>query len=83
MKYKVGHLGESAFTVVELVVVSSIIGILSTIAIANYGLFKEQVSDSVAVTDYRNIKSAMYAEDADSDTAFYFIFNHLINNNFS
>jgi prepilin-type N-terminal cleavage/methylation domain-containing protein len=49
---------ESGFTLLELLVVTAIIGILASLAVANYSIFKQGAYNTTAASDARNIAPA-------------------------
>jgi type IV pilus assembly protein PilA len=52
---------EKGFTLVELLIVISIIGILATIAIPTFASYRARSFDSAAMSDLRNAASAQEA----------------------
>ena len=52
----------TGFSLIEILVSISIIGILASSAIINYREFRKRVYDQVAESDYRNLKAAMTIE---------------------
>ncbi len=63
------------FTLVEVLVVVSIIGILSALSIVNWSEFRSRAYDKVALSDYTHIKQAVYALINDSERSpYYFMY---------
>jgi prepilin-type N-terminal cleavage/methylation domain-containing protein len=50
-----GTMKQNGFTLLELVVVTAIIGILAALAVANYSVFKINAYNTTAAADCRNI----------------------------
>jgi prepilin-type N-terminal cleavage/methylation domain-containing protein len=65
MKFEIG--GEKGFTLVELVIVVAIIGILSSIAIAQFHVFQTRSFNRVAQADLRNFANAQEAYFVDNE----------------
>jgi type IV pilus assembly protein PilA len=69
---------QGGFTLVELLVSIGIVSLLAAIAIPNYHEFRQRANDSLAISDYRNIKFVSKAGERDvEDSPFYFIANQL------
>jgi len=54
--------GESGFTLVEVLIVTAIISILASTALANYANYQTRARDITAISDYRNLKTAVLDE---------------------
>ncbi len=65
--------GIGGFTFIELVVALAILGILAYLSLSNYRHFKTRAANTVALSDYRNLKIGLteLSEDPDSDMAFF------------
>ena len=55
------------FTFIEVLVVVSLVGVLSAIALANYHMFSSNALDKSALSDYRHIKVALLDVIADQN----------------
>ena len=64
------------FTLIETLVVVAILGVLAGLAVANFRTFKTRAYNATALTDFRNIKTALLAGSSDpEDTTSFIIFN--------
>ncbi len=64
------------FSLVELLVVISIVSILAGIAIANFSYMKRTASNIAAQSDYANLKKITYALSSDANNIpFFFMFS--------
>ena len=59
---------EKGFSLIELLVVVSILGILASIAISNYESYRQRAFNARAVSDLRNTISAQEANYVDNET---------------
>lgn len=57
----------NGFTIVELIVVISVVGILAALAIPNWREARVRAYDATAQSDFRNLKTVVYAESSDPE----------------
>jgi type IV pilus assembly protein PilA len=69
MKFKPDTKNRKGFTLLELMVVIAIIGILATIAVTNFLLYRQRSFDAAAESDIKNIYIAAQAYFIDFETA--------------
>jgi prepilin-type N-terminal cleavage/methylation domain-containing protein len=62
------HRQQAAFTLVELAVVILIIGILTTIAVVNYGAWRENTAKAVLASDLTHAASQLRADNQFANT---------------
>jgi prepilin-type N-terminal cleavage/methylation domain-containing protein len=65
------------YTLIELMVVITIISILAGISLANFGQFQRNASDKVALSDYVNLKKVIYGAISESEDSPYYLFFNL------
>ena len=61
------------FSLVELLCAVTTIGILAATAIPNYQEIKQRAFESVALSDYKNVKTAIFADIFESESSDSFI----------
>jgi type IV pilus assembly protein PilA len=65
---------ESGFTIIELLVVCAIIGVLATLALSNFSLFKGNALNATAASDARTLLPAADLASNDESTTFPAVF---------
>jgi type IV pilus assembly protein PilA len=71
-------ISQTGFTLVELLVVIAILGILAATAVSNYTVWSAKANDTIAQSDYRNIKTALVDTLSDPATPDRFLFRNQI-----
>lgn len=64
------------YSLIELLAVIAIIGLLASLAMANYQSFTAKAYDATAESDYRNVKTAMFNAIADPNAPDRFVFSN-------
>lgn len=57
---------EAGFSLVELLTVTALIGVLAGLALINSREFRERAYDTASISDYRNLKTVVFAEEQES-----------------
>ena len=63
-----GPFSQKGFTLIEILIVVAIIGILATITIPMYQDYVTRAKNSAAMSDLKNVKTAMEAYFSDNQT---------------
>ncbi len=67
----------AGYSLIELMVVMAIIAILAATAISNFDNVRQQSLDTVALSDYRNLKTVMLDEAAQPDAPLQYLIRNI------